>query len=73
MENRKYVVHLLISEVFSYEVEANNESEASDKVYKGEVEPYDSEIMEKYVNDIFLIEPEKKDEPDTPLEGCELF
>jgi hypothetical protein len=73
MENRKYIVHLIVEEVFSYEVEANSEDEASNKVYQGEVEPYDSEMLEKYVTDCVLIEPEEKYEPDTPLEGCALF
>jgi hypothetical protein len=73
MENRKYIVHLSKKEVFSYEVEAKNEDEAIDKVYQGEVEAYDSEILEKYVTDCVLIEPEEKYEPDTPLEGCALF
>lgn len=81
MENRKYCVQLVLEEVLSFNVEANNENEAKNKVYNGDVIPYDSEMLEKYVSECYPIEPEEKDisayggwgEPDTPLEDCALF
>lgn len=51
------------------------------KVYFGDIEPYDSEMLDKYVSECYTIEPKEKEisaygrcgEPDTPLEGCRLF
>lgn len=83
MKNRKYCVQLVERNVFSYEVEANDEDEATNKVYSGDVEPYDTEMIEKYVSECYPIEPEEEEkdistydgwgEPDTPLEGVGLF
>jgi hypothetical protein len=76
----KYYVKIVVEKFLTYEVEAYSEKEATDKVYYGEVEPYDRETLTDVI-ECYPIETEAKDiytycgwgEPDTPMEGCALF
>jgi hypothetical protein len=67
----RYYIKIHVNKVLHFEVDAASKEDAINEVYYGEIEPCDEEILETKV--CVSIESEKKEEPDTPLEGCELW